>query len=54
MFINLMQALYLDEEEFAQAVAERESMLDAGDLVGDIGCITCGSDGGSDVAGGGN
>ena len=54
MFINLMQAIYLDEEEFAQAVAERESTLDAGDLVGDIGCITCGSDGGSDAAGGGN
>jgi len=55
MFINLMQALYLDEEEFAQAVAEREAMLDAGDVAGDIGCITCGSDGGeSDAAGGGN
>ena len=54
MFINLMQALYLDEEEFAQAVAEREAMLDAGDVAGDVGCITCGSDGGSDAAGGGN
>ncbi len=54
MFINLMQALYLDEEEFAQAVAEREAMLDAGEVVGDIGCITCGSDGESDAAGGGN
>ncbi|MCY4635355.1 MAG: hypothetical protein OXG04_12765 [Acidobacteria bacterium] len=54
MFINLMQAIYLDEEEFAQAVAEREAMLDAGDVVDDIGCITCGSDGESDAAGGGN
>ena len=54
MFINLMQAIYLDEEEFAQAVAEREAMLDAGDVVGDIGCITCGPDGESDAAGGGN
>ena len=54
MFINLMQAIYLDEEEFAQAVAEREAMLDAGDVAGDIGCITCNSDDGSDVAGGGN
>ena len=54
MFINLMQAIYLDEEEFAQAVAEREAMLDAGDVVGDIGCLTCDSAGESDAAGGGN
>lgn len=37
MFINLMQALYLDDEEFAQAVAEREAA--DGD---NIGCPTCG------------
>ena len=54
MFINLMQAIYLDEEEFAQAVAEREAMLEAGDVVGDIGCLTCDSADESDAAGGGN
>ena len=54
MFINLMQAIFLDEEEFAQAVAEREAMLEAGDVVGDIGCLTCDSADESDAAGGGN
>ena len=30
MFINLMQALYLNDEEFAAAVAEREAAIAAG------------------------
>ena len=55
MFINLMQAILPRRRGVSrQAVAEREAMLDAGDVVGDIGCITCDSDDGSDAAGGGN
>ena len=42
MFINLMQALFLDDEEFAAEVAEREARLLA-DGGSDIGCITCGT-----------
>ena len=41
MFINLMQAIYLDDEEFAAEVAEREAALEANGGV-DIGCLTCG------------
>ncbi len=43
MFINLMQALYLDDEEFAAAVAEREAAIAAGGGP-DIGCLVCGVD----------
>ncbi len=43
MFINLMQALYLDDEEFAAAVAEREAVMAAGGGP-DIGCLVCGVD----------
>ena len=56
MFINLMQAIYLDDEEFAAAVAEREAAVEAGGGA-DIGCLLCGAAGeqraGAD-AGGGN
>ena len=56
MFINLMQAIYLDDEEFAAAVAEREAAVEAGEGA-DIGCLLCGAAGeqraGAD-AGGGN
>jgi len=51
MFINLMQAVYLDDEEFAGAVAEREAMLESkGGL--DIGCVLCGLEDESETAGG--
>ena len=43
MFINLMQAIYLDDEEFAAAVAEREAAIAAGGGP-DIGCLVCGVD----------
>ena len=55
MFINLMQAIYLDDEEFAAAVAEREAAVEAGGGA-DVGCLLCGAAGeraGAD-AGGGN
>ena len=42
MFINLIQASYLDDEEFAAEVAMRESQLEAAGGR-DIGCITCGT-----------
>ena len=44
MFINLMQAIYLDDEEFAAAVAEREAAVEAGGGA-DIGCLLCGAAG---------
>ena len=56
MFINLMQALYLDEEEFAAAVAEREAAMAASGSP-DIGCLVCGAaeePAGESTAGGGN
>ena len=53
MFINLMQAVYLDDEEFASAVAEREALLESkGGL--DIGCVLCGLEDESETAGGNN
>ena len=42
MFINLVQASFMDDEEFAAEVAAREAMLQA-DGGSDIGCITCGT-----------
>ena len=54
MFINLMQAIYLDDEEFAAAVAEREAAVEAGGCA-DIGCLLCGAAGeraGADTGGG--
>ena len=42
MFINLMQAIYLNDEEFAAAVAEREAALEAGGGP-DVGCLLCGA-----------
>ena len=42
MFINLMQAVYMDDEEFAAAVAEREARLEA-EGGEDIGCLLCGA-----------
>jgi len=42
MFINLLQAIYMDDEEFAVEVAKRDGQLQ---LTGgtDIGCLTCGT-----------
>ena len=54
MFINLMQAIYLDDEEFAAAVAEREAAVEAGGGA-DVGCLLCGAAGeraGADAGGG--
>ena len=44
MFINLIQAIYLNDEEFAAEVAERESAMAAGGGP-DIGCLLCGAGG---------
>ena len=52
MFINLMQALYMDDEEFAAAVAEREAALEANGGT-DLGCVTCDTSADEDTAGGG-
>lgn len=55
MFINLLQAIYLDDEEFAAEVAEREQLRLADGGV-DIGCLVCGALGTEDTpanAGGG-
>ena len=52
MFINLMQAIYMDDEEFATAVAEREAALEANGGT-DIGCLTCDTLADEDTAGGG-
>ena len=43
MFINLMQAVYLDDEEFAAAVAEREAKREEQGGP-DVGCLLCGVD----------
>ena len=53
MFINLMQALYLNDEEFAAAVAEREAAIAAGGGP-DIGCLVCGVDDAAAAAVGGD
>ena len=55
MFINLLQAIYMNDEEFAAEVAEREQLrlVDGGV---DIGCLVCGASGTEDTpvnAGGG-
>ena len=42
MFINLLQAIYMDDEEFAAEVAERERMRTADGRM-DVGCIVCGT-----------
>ena len=42
MFINLLQAIYMDDEEFAAEVAEREQRLEARGG-SDVGCLTCGT-----------
>ncbi len=47
MFINLMQAIYLDDEQFAAEVAKRQAALQANGGT-DIGCVTC--DAADDVA----
>ncbi len=52
MFINLMQAISLDDEEFAAAVAEREAALEANGGT-DIGCVTCDPSADEETAGGG-
>ena len=53
MFINLMQAIYLDDEEFAAAVAEREAAVAAGGGP-DLGCVVCGVDDAAAAAVGGD
>ena len=53
MFINLMQAIYLDDEEFAAEVAEREAALAAGDGA-DLGCVSCDVPDQAATAGGGD
>ena len=53
MFINLMQAIYLDDEEFAAAVAEREAAIAAGGGP-DLGCVVCGVDDAAAAAVGGD
>ena len=55
MFINLLQAIYMDDEEFAAEVAEREQLSLADGGV-DIGCLVCGTSEAEDApvnAGGG-
>jgi hypothetical protein len=52
MFINLLQAIYMDDDEFAVEVAKRDAQLQ---LTGgtDIGCLTCGTSAPAATAGGG-
>ena len=40
MFINLLQAIYMDDEEFAAEVARRER-IERADGSADLGCLTC-------------
>ena len=42
MFINLIQAIYMDDEEFKAEVAMREHRLQLTDGGTDIGCLLCG------------
>lgn len=51
MFINLLQAIYMDDEEFASEVAIRERRLATGGI--DIGCLVCGASDTPANAGGG-
>ena len=52
MFINLLQAIYMDDEEFAIEVARREQLrLTSG--ITDIGCLLCGEADPAARAGGG-
>ena len=51
MFINLLQAIYMDDEEFASEVAARERRLATGGI--DIGCLVCGASDARANAGGG-
>ena len=51
MFINLLQAIYMDDEEFASEVAARERRLATGGI--DIGCLVCGASDAPANAGGG-
>ena len=54
MFINLIQAIYLNDEEFAAEVAEREAAM-AARGVADIGCLLCGAaDEAEETTAGGN
>ena len=51
MFINLLQAIYMDDEEFAAEVAKREQLLRLTGGV-DIGCLVCGANEAQANAGG--
>ncbi len=53
MFINLAQAIYLDDEEFAAEVEKRQMALDANGGT-DVGCVTCDPADDLSTAGGGN
>ncbi|MDP6580866.1 MAG: hypothetical protein QF681_09425 [Vicinamibacterales bacterium] len=52
MFINLLQAIYMDDDEFSAEVTRREEMMRATG-VDDIGCLLCGADTGASTTGGG-
>jgi hypothetical protein len=52
MFINLLQAIYMDDDEFAAEVSKREETLRATGGA-DIGCLLCGADGTGANTGGG-
>ena len=52
MFINLLQAIYMDDEEFAAEVSRREEMIRSTCGI-DIGCLLCGADGAASTTGGG-
>ena len=53
MFINLLQAIYMDDEEFAAEVARREAELRLTGGGTDIGCLLCGEADPSETADGG-
>lgn len=53
MFINLMQVVYLDDEEFVSVVVECEVLFESkGGL--DIGCVLCGLEDELEMVGGNN